>query len=365
MGLVIQAAAAEAATSMMAGALASHPDGMGEAERRALAIDSFAELGFGTLDLVDVTSAGGMARLPVSHYGQCFRQVVESDFAAPQSIFDAGFVEAAAAFVYGLPPNSFKATIRECASMGASAGRIELARSDSAPLFAGYAHTAHGVGDPGNPFSDTSVDEAAILAALGGLDLSGNEEGLIPQFTVMLTRHFASFYNRISFEFLRRMEATGLLEAAEMLLTDTGYRCAFHTFGGIMTSPEWDAVIRPQCKTQADWVHGMVATVNALGWGVWRVSELTENRVVVRIYDDYESCGYLDMYGQSARPVSHLATAAVGGMMNLIYGADIHEKPILDLDFYARAFEADGLFEPEQTRSRAMGHEFTEIVASR
>ncbi len=365
MDRIIQAAAAEAATSMMSSAAASQADGMSEADRRALAIDSFAELGFGTLDLGAVNSAGGMAQLPVSHYGQCLRQVVEADFAVPQSIFDAGYVEAAAAFVHGLPPNSFTATIRDCASMGASAGRIELGTSDSAPLFAGYAHTAHGLADPGSPFSDTSVDEAAILAALGGLDLSGNEEGLVPQFGVMLTHHFASFYNRISFEFLRRMEATGLLEAAEMLLTDTGYRCAFHTFGGIMTSPEWDAVIRPQCKTRADWVHGMVATVNALGWGVWRVTELTENRVVVRIYDDYESCGYLDMYGQSDRPISYLATAAVAGMMNLIYGADIHEKPVLDLDFYARAFEADGLFEPEQTRSLAMGDEFTEIVASR
>ncbi len=362
---VIQAAASEAAGQMFRRAAASLPGGGTASDRLALAVDSFAELGFGTVDLSGVSAEGGTVTLPVSHYGQCFRQVVESDFATPQSLFDAGFVSAAAAFVHGVPRHTFQATIEACASMGAPAGRIRLDATGAALTFDGYAHEAHSAGDPGSPFADTSVDEAAILGALGTLDFSGNEEGLIPRFGVMLTRHFASFYNRISFEFLRRMGKTGLLDAAEMLLVDTGYRCAFHTFGGIMTSAEWDAVIRPQCKTRADWVHGMVATVNALGWGVWRVSELSEDRVVVRIYDDYESCGQLDMYGRSERPVSHLAAAAVAGTMNLIYAADIHEKPTLDLDFYARAFEQDGLFEPEQTKSMAMGDEYTEIVASR
>jgi hypothetical protein len=361
---VIQSAAAEAVTSLLhRGAAAVKADS--PEQRLALARDTFAELGFGTIDLSGVTADGGVVHVPVSHYGQCFRQVVEADFATPQSLFDAGFARAAAAFVHGVAPETFEATIEACASMGAPAGRIRLDATGRAVCFDGYAHEAHTAADPGAPYGDTSVDEAAILGALATLDFSGNEEGLIPRFGVMLTRHFASFYNRVSFEFLRRMDETGLVDAAEMLLTDTGYRCAFHTFGGIMTSAEWDAVIRPQCSTKADWVHGMVATVNALGWGVWRVAELSDERVVVRIYDDYESCGQLDMYGRSSRPVSHLAAAGVAGTMNLVYCADIHEKPTLDLDFYARAFEQEGLFQPEQTRSMAMGDPYTEIVATR
>ena len=63
-----------------------------------------------------------------------------------------------------------------------------------------------------------------------------------------------------------------------MLLVEAGYRCAFHTFGGIMSSAEWDAVIKPQCEDWKDWVHGMVATINALGWGVYRVAELSEEK---------------------------------------------------------------------------------------
>ncbi|NET39964.1 MAG: hypothetical protein F6K19_49770, partial [Cyanothece sp. SIO1E1] len=92
---------------------------------------------------------------------------------------------------------------------------------------------------PTSIYEGTNIDEPAILTALAGLDLSGNEEGLIPRFGVMLTNHFANFYNRISFEFVRRMSGTGMLEMGEILLQDAGYQCAFNTFGGIMISDEW------------------------------------------------------------------------------------------------------------------------------
>ena len=150
-----------------------------------------------------------------------------------------------------------------------------------------------------------------------------------------------------------------------MLLMDTAYRCAFHTFGGIMTSPEWEAVVLPQCKTKEDWIHGMVACVNALGWGAWRVIEQSDDLLRVRIYDDYESCGWLDMYGKAKEPVSFLAAGAVSGIMNLIYNADIASGPTLDLDFYARVFESEGSFQAEHVASFAMGDGYTEIVARR
>jgi hypothetical protein len=215
------------------------------------------------------------------------------------------------------------------------------------------------------PFAGTGVDEAGILAALATLDFAGNEEGLVPRFGVMLTHHFANFYNRISFEFTRRMADTGLLEAAEDLLVEGGLRCAFHTFGGIMSSGEWDAVIKPQCKTREDWVHGMVAAVNALGWGTWRVMALAPDRIVMRIYDDYESCGFLGMYGKADRPVSYLAAGGVAGLMNLVYVAKIDERPVLDFACYGRVFESPERFTSTHVHSTAMGDGYTEIIAAR
>ncbi len=353
----------DAACSSAHALLGEAARGIAPGDRVRLAQDTFAQLGFGTLDLGAVTDRGGLARAPVSHYGQCLRAASGAEFARPQTYFDAGFAAAAAAMIHGLPAHAFSARIEACQAMGAPEGRIVLSPRSSEPLLPPCGQGGHTTGSIPPPWGDSNIDEPMILGALATLDLAGNEEGLVPRFGVMLTHHFANFYNRISFEFIRRMAATGLLEAAEDLMIEAGLRCAFHTFGGIMTSGEWDAVVRPQCKTREDWIHGGVACVNALGWGVWRVHELTSNRLVMRIHDDYESSGWVGMYGKAERPVSYLAAGGVAGLMNLVHAGDIASKPTLDFDAYARMFESDRRFLPRQVASMAMGHDYTEIVA--
>lgn len=364
MEAVIRDAGASSAYALLTTAAARVHADTPEA-RRALASDTFSELGFGRITLDEVRADGGLARVPVSHYGTCLRAAAGAPFARPQSYFDAGYAASAAAVIHGLPGDALVGQLEACQSMGAPVGRVRLRRRET-PLFRSPGQGAHredATVPP--PFADTRVDEAGVLASLATLNFSGNEEGLIPRFGVMLTRHFANFYNRVSFEFLRRMAGSGLEEAAESLLVEAGYRCAFHTFGGIMVSPEWDAVVRPQCERWEDWVCGIVAIVNAFGWGVWRVHALAPDRLVLRIWDDYESCGYVGMYGRAARPVSFLATGGAVGIMNLIRVGDIHEQPELDRDFYVRIFESADAFRATTTRSMARGDEFTEIVVER
>jgi hypothetical protein len=331
-----------------------------------LATEVFAELGFGMLDFSAASAEGGAVSTPVSHYGDTLGSAFRGDFQRPQNLFDRGFAAAALAVAHSLPAGGFEVTEATCKSLGAEVASITLTRAASPREIFETPGAGHvGKADAGAPFSDTGVDEGAILQALSGLDFSGNEEGLTPRFGVMLTHHFANFYNRISFEFDRLMSSTGFVEEGETLLIEAGHRCAFNTFGGIMTSAEWDAVVKPQLESQLDWVHGMVAVTNALGWGVWRVHELSETRVVVRIYDDYESCGWLGMYGASERPVSFLATGGVAGMMNLIFPGKIADKPDLDAAFYSSVFEAEDRFFSRQTKSIATGDPYSEIIAER
>lgn len=329
--------------------------------RQAIAESMFAQLGFGLVDLSKVDE--GTVRFPVSHYGRCLLQASGAPFDKPQSLFDSGYAAAAADFILG---TSSLGTIEKCQSMGDAEGLVRLATRDEVLPFGSVGQGAHTDAPLPPPNDATAVDEPGILAALAGLDFAGNEEGLVPRFGVMLTHHQANFYNRISFEFLRRMGGTGLLEAGEELLVEAGFRCAFHTFGGVMTSAEWDAVIRPQCKTPEDWVHGMVAVSNALGWGVLRVHDLVPGkRLVLRVYDDYESSGYLGMYGRAKRPISHLINAAPAGLMNLVYVGDIANRPTLDYDAYERLFESPDRFTSTTTKNFAMGASYTEIVAER
>lgn len=332
------------------------------------AAEQYAQQGFGTLHFDDVQQSGARVEAPTSHYGQCLFATCGGDFAIAQNLFDQGYAAGAMAAAFNLKAGSYESILERCHSQGGNVGRFQLKeREVPADFFkaCGEGYDANEHIKPPGPSRGTSIDEPGIHSALSGLDFSGNEEGLIPRFGVMLTDHYANFYNRISFHFLHTLKSLELMELGEELLVEAAHRCAFNTFGGIMISAEWQAVIEPMCKTAEDWVHGIVAVVNTFGWGTWRVHELSAERLVVRIYDDYESRGYLGMYGRADHPICFLANGGTAGIMNLVYTGHISEKPELDNDFYLKIFEASDRYVARQTQCMAMGHAYTEIVAER
>lgn len=212
-----------------------------------------------------------------------------------------------------------------------------------------------------------AIDERAIVEAVSGLGIAGNDEGLIPAFGLYLTRHMADYYNRISFAAARKLEKDGdISDDARLLLVEAGHVCAFNTFGGIMKSAEWDAVVRPMIESREDWIRGMVAVVNAFGWGRWEIAELVPGeRLSIRIEYAYEACGYLRDYGMSDRPRCYLATGGAAGLMNLLYVGDITARPDLSEESYFTLFRGAERFSAEETRCLAMGHSHCEIDVRR
>ena len=227
---------------------------------------------------------------------------------------------------------------------------------------------------PGCEVQGTAVDENAIIATVATLPLYGKPisesgDGLIPAFGVVLTNHYADYYNLISYETYRRMIAAGVpTEMTREAFVQCGHVCAFNTFGGIMESPEFHALVVPSCKTVEDWVHGMVAVINALGWGAWRVEKIVPGKeLVIRIYNSYEGVGYRRLYPKaSEKQLSFLAMGAVLGLAHLFWKIDIRERPGLTQDFYFKVFNSQqGYWNVEQTQSIACGDEFDRIVAWR
>ena len=215
----------------------------------------------------------------------------------------------------------------------------------------------------------TSVDEAAIVAACGGLPLGGTIEGKIDAFGVSLTRHYSNYYNLVSYRFDQQMESIAgpaAAEAARLLLVEAGQVCAFHTFGGIMESAEWEGLIKPMIKTTEDWVYGMVSVVNALGWGRWSVAALTPGERLELVVDgSYESNGYLAAFGTSTTPRCYLGTGGTSGLMNLIYHADIMSRPALTPALYEKTFRDGRFFVAREVECRTMGAKACRFVAER
>jgi len=222
------------------------------------------------------------------------------------------------------------------------------------------------------PFK-TQVNEDAIIQAVAGLPLYGktgiDDTGLIDAFGVVLTNHFADYYNYISYETYFGMLKGGMpKEQTRDIFQQGGHICAFNTFGGIMSSPEWYQLIAPLCKDDADWIHGMVAVINALGWGLWRVERIVPGReLIIRIYNSYEGVGFLRTYPPSRdKQISFLNLGAVQGLAHLLWKIDIKQRPTLDHDFYASVFNnPEGRFQVQQTHAIGAGDEYDRIVARR
>lgn len=332
-------------------------------QRKNLASELFKWAGFGLVDLNVLGEQGGTTSTVHEHYSMGWK-VKWGKTDESVSYFASGWIAGALAAVYGKAQGSYSVIQTACTAKGDATNTFVLKLEKANYTLFKNA----GVGTLSKheiaPVVANNVDYDGILAAVGTLPLIGNDEGTIPAFGVYLTRHYVNYYNRVSFELLHRMsEKFGAMgvEIAEPLLIEAGHVCAFNTFGGIMTSTEWDALIKPNLKNKEDWVHGIVAVVNALGWGRWQVTKVSPKEAEFVIHDDYESVGYKAMYGTSKNHISFLAQGGVTGIMNLVYVGDIASKPGLTEEFYRSKFTQEGNFKCEVLSSLAKGDKNTKF----
>lgn len=335
-------------------------------ERKSFAEDLYRWAGFGTLDFSTLNENGGTTKTKNSHYAIGWK-IKWKESQTPVCHFTSGWLAGAMAAIYNKPAGTYSVKHEQCLAMPGHDTCVFEIKDDGANY---NVYTSVGVGELSDhtvrPVPSNNVDYDGILNAVSSLPLEGGEEdGLIRAFGVLLTRHYANYYNRISFEFLRalidKFGSEGR-EVAEPLLIEAGRICAFHTYGGIMTSTEWDGLIKPSLQTKEDWAHGMLAVVNALGWGRAQLTRLSAEEAEFVIHDDYESVGYLGMYGKADYPVSYLARGGAEGLMTLVYMSDIASKPDLTAEFYQKTFRSEKRYIAETTTSKAMGDEVTTFV---
>jgi|GEM_PF-231797 len=334
--------------------------------RKQTVQDFFRFCGFGMMDLSVATLSGGKVIVNSDHYAAGWKSKFgeRSKDKHGVSFFTLGFIKGALEAIYDLPNGYFEGKQTQCIAQGASTSEFVIVKDEQNSLyqpspaegaFQSYQHTNH---------VDSKVDYLGIREALINMPLEGHEKtGLIDAFGVLLTRMYANYYCLISYRFLRlfeeKMGLHGTATACD-LLTEAGHVCAFNTFGGIMQSAEWNGLIKPSLQSKEDWVHGIIAVVNALGWGFWELVELVPNeKLVVKIVSGYEANAYTKNFGKSSYPISFLATGGTAGIMNLIYNTQLTEKQItLDDAQYKQIYSSNNLFTSTQIQCRAMGDAF-------
>ena len=268
---ILVGAAAEVVFAQLTDLLSRTPD---IAARKATVEALYRACGLGLIDLSALTDRGGKVRTRSTHYSIGWMEKFGRS-RAPVAFFSTGFLAAALAAIYGLSPSDVQARQTACRSTGADEDVFLLGRGPA--NFARFAPRRDpvlvAVGKDAEPA--TSVDREAVTRAIAGMPLPVNNEGLIPVFGVYATRMYADYYNRISYAFEQEMTTLAGREGVEVaanLFVEAGHVCGFYTMGGIMCSPEWDALVLPMLKTREDWFHGIFAWWNACGYGVGKVT---------------------------------------------------------------------------------------------
>lgn len=127
--------------------------------------------------------------------------------------------------------------------------------------------------------------------------------------------------------FIEQMREKNLLSTAKRLLIDTAENCSVNTFGGFMNSPEWQQLITPQIKDAQDPLFGIIALINALGWGNLQVLALTPGEtLILESLNGYEALGFKTYRELSPHPQCYMMMGVAAGIMELLYSEGTYQE---------------------------------------
>lgn len=194
-----------------------------------------------------------------------------------------------------------------------------------------------------------AIDTYKILHAVMEGSRIRDSKGIIPLFGVYLSLFSVEYYNKISFDFEKRMGMRRSHES-EVLLVEAAQECGYATFQGIRTSWEWNELVAPMIEKPEDEIDAFCALAMAFGWGDMDIVELLPGeKLTVRVSDSYEAGGYLKRYGSAASGKCYMLRGVTAAFMGLVYGEDY---PDGGFSFMA-----------EETLCRAKGDRYCEFIA--
>lgn len=196
-----------------------------------------------------------------------------------------------------------------------------------------------------------AIDGTKIIHAVMEGSRIRDTKGIIPLFGVYLSLFFVQYYNKLSFDFEKKMGAAREAESAGLLI-EAAQECGYATFQGIRNSREWEELVEPMIESSEDQIYSFAAVAVAFGWGDLEVKELIPTeKLLIQVSDSYEATGYLDRHGTSNTEKCYMLRGVTGAFMDLLYG---EEYP-------------DGCFtfRAEENLCRAKGDPYCEFVARR
>ncbi len=370
LGTVIRTnAARESFYDVLAG-LAARARVSGTNEMLRLAQSAFHLAGQGTLDF-DVTAHGGEIVGQNLHFGVAWNEKYgRVRRKHPADALAAGFSAAAVELAYGAQRDSIRVREYECITLDSDVCRFRAEPAEPGPLAGPMtrAQVAQCVGPTmGGLYEDQIAPILSELRKMTG-GMMGDDRGLIQAFGLFVSELPTTYYNRAGYDGLRHLSRTAPSSVPIMhaLLREAGHVCVFNTFGAIMASPEWEALVGRPTGDHANTIIGSMAIARALGMGQWCVPEFEPGtRLVLRTPATYESTYFVNREGRATTPQCFFYQGAAVGLMQLIERVNWNERPTFDQPYYDRLFRSGLPWQCVETRCVAKGDPYDEVVVTR
>lgn len=370
-GTSIRTAAAREAFHDLLSSLARRTGAHGVDDRLHLARTAFAALGQGDISF-DVGPGGGRASADYLHYGFSWNEKYGRKVRRkhPADAVAAGFLAAATEVAFGLNRESVRCHEVDCVAKRDRRCNFGLEPGDPSPLAAEMARPQ--VEAASGRVQDGLLEDriASLVAGLREFTsgVLGDERGLIQAFGLFISQHPTTYYNRSGYDAYRHIQRTAPQSAPVMraLLREAGHVCGFSTFGGILLSPEWEALAGVPSGDPDETLVGCIAIARALGFGRWTVREFEPGRrLVLDTPSGYESSYYVTREGRASGGMCFLLQGAVLATMQLIDRVPWRDRPELTESFYADLFRRGLPWQVEETQCISKGDDKCELVVTR
>lgn len=338
------------------------------AERLQAAQMLFGAMGHGTLSVL-WDEQQGEAHGEFLHYGYTWKEKYGSRIKrrTPVDAFGAGFAAAAVAVAFDLPDFSIVAEEQDCVALRAKhcLFQLEAHTPEAARPDVDFDTSSSVLGPSISGLHEQKISEHAQALKDFTSQISGDDRGLVEAFGVFITMTPAGYYNRISFDALRHLrdEAPDFVPILSALLQESGHVCIFNTFGGILSSPEWEALAGGPPANAEEVIWQALAIARALGFGHWTLKEFVPNtRLVLSTPATYETPYFINRYGTEKHQSFDFFLGASIALMKLAHSVDFTQSPQFTDEFYQSMFKNQQSWQYEETHNPLNGDDHLEVV---
>ena len=370
LGTVIRTnAAREAFYDLLAGLAARMRIGRSD-DMIALAQAAFHMAGQGSL-MFNADGQGGEIIGEHLHYGVAWNEKYSRVRRThPADAVAAGFAAAAIELGYGAQRDSVRCREVECITLESSRCRFRADIAEPGPLSGPMTRTqvAQAVGPTFGGLYEDAIEPIVAQLRHMTAGLVGDDRGLIQAFGLFVSELPTTYYSRAGYDGLRHLNRTapGSVPVMHALLREAGHVCAFNTFGAIMSSPEWEALVGTPSGEHAQTIAGCLAIARALGMGHWCVTDFEAGRrLVLRTPSTYEASYFVSREGRATTPQCFFFQGAAVGIMQLIERIRWGERPKFNQALYDSMFRNGLPWQCVETQCVAKGDPCCEVVVTR